>query len=80
MDRHVAVSQRVDLLRDDVADDDVVPEIGHAGAGDEADVAGAEDRDSHGACYFPRASGFRPLAIASIVSLESRSSNELTTQ
>ena len=34
---------------DDVAHDDVVPEIGEAGAGDEADVAGAEDRDSHAA-------------------------------
>jgi hypothetical protein len=35
--------QRVDLLRDDVADHDLVPELREARAGDEADPAGAED-------------------------------------
>ncbi len=78
MDRNLASAKRVDLLRDDVADDDVVPELGEAGARDEPDVAGAEDRDTHG--YLPLASGFRPLAIASIVSFERRSSSVLTTQ
>ena len=47
VDRHLAAAQRVDPLLDDVADDDVVAEVGEAGAGDEADVAGAEDRDPH---------------------------------
>ena len=37
--------ERVDLLGDDVADHDVVAELGEAGARDEADPAGAEDAD-----------------------------------
>jgi hypothetical protein len=49
VDRHLAVLQRVDLLRDDIADDDVMAELGEARTGDEADVSGAEDRDpGHG--------------------------------
>ena len=43
VDRHLAAPQRVDPLGDDVADDHRVAELGEAGAGDEADVAGAED-------------------------------------
>ncbi len=78
-DRHLAGAEPLDPGLDDVAHDDVVPQLGEAGAGDEADVAGAEDCDSaHGRVIL--SSGFRPLAIASIVSLESVSSSELTTQ
>src|SRR5205807_4243300 len=81
-DRDLARPERFDLLRDDVAHDDLVAELGEACARDEADVTGAEDRDS-GACHGAegyRPSGLRPFAIASIVSFESSSSSELTTQ
>jgi hypothetical protein len=47
VDRELPSAQGVDLLGDDVAHDDVVPELGEAGTRDEADVAGAEDRDLH---------------------------------
>ena len=43
VDRHLAVAQPLDALGEDVADDDVVAEVGEARAGDEADVAGSED-------------------------------------
>ena len=46
VDRHLAALQRRDALGDDVADDDRVAELGEAGTGDEADVAGAEDGDA----------------------------------
>ena len=39
--------QPLDLLRVDVDADDVIAGIGEAGAGDEADVAGAENGDAH---------------------------------
>ena len=42
---HPAGAQRLDLLGDDVANDDVVPEIGEARPRDETRVARAEDRD-----------------------------------
>src|SRR5207244_12414134 len=45
VDRDLAPAQRVDLLRDDVANDDVVAERCEAGPGDETDVAGGEDAD-----------------------------------
>ena len=49
VDRHLAGAEPLDPLGDDVADDDVVPEVGEARTGDEADVAGAEDSHSaHG--------------------------------
>ena len=75
-------AQRLDPLRDDVADDDVVAELGEARARDEPDVAGAEDRDPRHArrLAYRRGSGFRPLAIAIIVSFESESSSVFTTQ
>ena len=82
VDRHVDRREaRRSSLRDDVADDDVVPELREARARDEADVPRAEDGDSS-PCYFAftEPSGLRPLAIASIVSFESRSSSVLTTQ
>ena len=47
MDRHLAVAKRVDLRLDDVAHDDLVPELREAGARDETDVARAEDGDAH---------------------------------
>ncbi len=82
VDRDLAGAQRVDLRRDDVADDDVVAELGEARAGDETDVAGAEDGDlsRREPTYLLLPSGLRPLAIASIVSFESRSRSVLTTQ
>ena len=49
VDRDLAGAELLDPLGDDVADDDVVAELGEARTGDEADVAGAEDSDSaHG--------------------------------
>ena len=44
-DGDVARQQRRDLRRVDVADHHVVTDLGEAGAGDQPDVAGAEDRD-----------------------------------
>ena len=72
--------QALDPLGDDVADDDLVPALGEAGARDEADPAGAEDakRGFRGQLYFDM--GRRPLAISSIVSFESLSSSVFTTQ
>ena len=46
VDRHLAAAERLDAVREDVAHDDVVAELGKAGARDEADVARAEDRDA----------------------------------
>ena len=81
VDRNDTRAQRVDLRLDDVADDDVVPELREAGAGDEAHVPRAEDRDLHTPYrFFTEPRGFRPLAMASIVSFDSRSSSVLTTQ
>jgi hypothetical protein len=45
IDRHLAAAQPLDPLRDHVAQDHVVAEVGEACPGDEADVPGAEDRD-----------------------------------
>ena len=43
IDRHLAIIKARDLVLVDVDADDVVARFGHAGAGDEAHVAGAED-------------------------------------
>ena len=82
VDRHVPGAEHVDLLGDDVAHDHFVPELGEARAGDEADVARAEDRDPQALAHFRLTApkGFRPLAIAIMVSLESRSRRVLITQ
>ncbi len=84
VERDPAGAQRVDLLRGDVADHDRVPELGEAGAGDESDPAGPEDPDlAHRRVFFgflSPASGRRPRAIESIVSLESVSRSVFTTQ
>ena len=45
VERNVTALERLDLLRDDVADDDVVAELCEAHARHEADPAGAEDAD-----------------------------------
>ena len=61
-------------------------ELGQTGAADEAGVAGAEECDPRhrlkptSTATYLTLSGFRPLAIAIIVSLERLSSSELTTQ
>ncbi len=47
-DRHDALLERLDLARVLVDADDVVAEIGKAGAGDQPDIAGPDDRDTHG--------------------------------
>ena len=81
MQRHAARLQRLDPLGHDVADDDLVAQLGEAGAGDETDPAGPEDADFrlHGRGAY-RGSGRSPRAIASIVSFESESSSVFTTQ
>jgi len=47
VDRHFAVVQALDLVLVDVHAHDVVARLRHAGAGDQADVARAENRQSH---------------------------------
>jgi hypothetical protein len=49
VDRDAALVEDADLARVDVQADHVVAHFGEAGAGDEADVAGADDGDFHGA-------------------------------
>ena len=75
VDRHLPVAQALDPLRQNVADDDLVTEIGEARAGDEADVTGPEDRDpSHAPSLTSlrqRPMGSRLSAIAIIVEFES---------
>ena len=79
VDRDLARAQALDPLGNDVADHDLVTEIGEARPRDEADVSRAEHADlCHGPAYFP--SGWRPLAIASIVSFDSSSRRVFTTQ
>ena len=82
VERHPPVAQRLDPLGEDVADHDLVAELGEADARDEADPAGAEDAHlAHERRLYPlTVRGFRPFAIASIVSFESESSSVLTTQ
>ncbi len=83
VDRHLARAQLLDSLGENVANDDVVPELGEARAGHETDVTRAEDSDpGHRAepTYLMLRSGLRPFAIASIVSFESESSSVFTTQ
>jgi hypothetical protein len=46
-DRDLALLEARDLARILVDAHDVVPEVGEAGTGDEADVAGADDDDAH---------------------------------
>ena len=81
--RHLTGAERLDPLRHHVADDHLVPELGEAAAGDEADPARAEDTDRSRFRHDREAylgSGASPRAIASIVSLDSSSRIEFTTQ
>ena len=48
VDRDLALLQALDLRLVDVDADDVVAALGEAGAGDQADVSGADDGDFHG--------------------------------
>ena len=47
VDRDHAVVEAVDLGRVDVDADHVVADLGQAGTGDKADIAGAENGDAH---------------------------------
>src|SRR5205085_6149197 len=47
VDRNDAVVEAFDLRRVDVDAHDVMADLRQAGAGDEADIAGAEDGDAH---------------------------------
>ena len=81
VDRHLASLERVDLLRDDVADDDVVPELGEARPGDEADVAGAEDGDlAHAPTSLPAERLAGPWRSRASSRSRARSRSVLTTQ
>jgi hypothetical protein len=51
-ERNLACPELFDPLRDDVANRHLVAELGEAGAGDEADPTGAEDRNR---LFAPRA-------------------------
>jgi hypothetical protein len=51
VERDAAVLKRLDLVRHDVADHDLVPELGEAGAGDQADPARSEDPDLCAPCH-----------------------------
>ena len=48
VDRDHAAIEPIDLGRVDVDADHVVADLGQARAGDQADIAGAEDGDAHG--------------------------------
>ena len=82
VERDLTCPECRDLLGDDVANDDVVAELGEAHSRDKADPTGAEDANlAHGlGVYFPLVRGLRPLAIASMVSFDRSSSSVLTTQ
>ena len=45
VDRDLSALQRFDAMREDVANDDLMAEIGEAGSCDESDVARAENGD-----------------------------------
>ena len=51
VDRHFAAPQPRDLAVVDVDAGDVVAAFGEAGAGDQADIAGSNDRDFHDSSF-----------------------------
>ena len=59
-DRNLARFQPRDLGSVDIDADDIVADLGKTGAGHQADIARAENRDSHG---FPKASGRRESTL-----------------
>ena len=72
VDGHGAGVEVGDAICDDVANHDLIPEVGEAGGRHKADPAGAENADRlTDAAHFNPASGWRPFAIASIVSFDS---------
>ena len=94
-DRDLTALQRGDAISENVANDDVVPELGEAGAGDEPTypapktrlVKAKRSRPSEKSVRDRRPlgdpylrAGRRPFAMASIVSLGRRSRSVLTTQ
>ena len=54
VDRHFAALEPCNLLRIDIHADDVITRVGQAGARNQTDVAGAEDRHAHGICLLIR--------------------------
>ena len=74
--------QRLDPVGRDVADHDLVAELGETGPADEPCVPRAEECDPRHRRegYLAPFNGLSPLAIAIIVSFEMLSSSELTTQ
>ena len=80
MDGNLARVEGRDALRDDVADDDLVAQLGEGGRSDQADPARADDAERLGGHYCGRPRGLRPLAMAIIVSFESRFRSVFTTQ
>ena len=79
-DRNPARLEILDPLRDDVADDHVVAQVGEAGGGHEPDPARAQDADRGPFAHLTAANGFKPLAMASIVSFESSRRSVFETQ
>ena len=79
-DRHAPGLELGDPLRHDVANDDLVAEVGEASCGHEADPASADDAEwfFHPQILVPPR-GFKPFAIASIVSLDMRFRSVLVT-
>ena len=61
VDRNLAAVERVDLRLVDIDAGDVVAAVGEAGAGDQADVAGANDCNFHDAIRAIREDGAEPL-------------------
>ena len=48
VDRHLARLERFDFARIVIDADDVVADVGKAGAGDETDITGTDDGEIHG--------------------------------
>ena len=82
MNRRVPGPQALELRLVDVEADDLVPRLGEARRGHETDVADADDAEPflHGVYADARRAGVRLLAIAIMVSGDSWSSSELSTQ
>ena len=80
VDRGVARLQRLDPAGVDVAADDLVPQVGEAGRGDQADVADADHAHRTGAGAGAHGTGFSDLAMAIISALVRSSRRVLVSQ
>lgn len=60
VDGDIALLQPVDLARIDIHADHVMADIGEAGPGDKADIAGAEDGQTHGLLPWDRGRFYLP--------------------